>query len=136
MLLSSKSKKLKPVLQTLEYPEGNCFGACLASILELSIDDVPNHHGFNWYNRYEEWLYRNFRCKPLYWEEDELPDFNLLAWWIAEVESPRNKDIKHSVVFYRNEFRWDPYPNASHQWKCSDTKSVIAIYSISSILES
>lgn len=45
---------MKPVFQT-KYgnPEGNCFAACVASILECSIDELPNLYeleqsGKNW----------------------------------------------------------------------------------------
>ena len=33
-----------PVTQTTSGAEGNCFEACLASILELTIADVPRLH--------------------------------------------------------------------------------------------
>lgn len=45
---------MKPVYQTKHgAPEGNCFNACVASILECSLDDLPDLHeieqtGQNW----------------------------------------------------------------------------------------
>jgi hypothetical protein len=32
---------MKPVYQTRFGPDGNCFAACLASILEIDLADVP-----------------------------------------------------------------------------------------------
>src|SRR5690242_11331563 len=44
---------MKPVFQTRNGdPEGNCFAACVASILECSIEELPDLHdlpeGENW----------------------------------------------------------------------------------------
>ena len=33
---------MKPVLQTLDGPRGDCFLACLASILELPLGELPD----------------------------------------------------------------------------------------------
>ena len=42
-------------------PGGNCLQACIASILELKLDDVPdfcNQKPYqNWFGRFCEWLY-------------------------------------------------------------------------------
>jgi hypothetical protein len=54
---------MKPVDQTtFGTPGGNCFSACVASLLELSIEDVPyfmgdtKEEGEEWLERFEEWL--------------------------------------------------------------------------------
>lgn len=44
---------MKPVTQTIIGPEGNCFSACVASILECSIDEVPTLNAFE---NNEEWV--------------------------------------------------------------------------------
>lgn len=36
-----------PVYQTRHGPEGNCFEACLASILEIGIEQVPVFSGWD-----------------------------------------------------------------------------------------
>lgn len=33
---------MKPVHQTTFYPQGNCYAACVASILELQLSEVPD----------------------------------------------------------------------------------------------
>jgi len=46
------------IYQTKFGEEGDCFRACLASILELKIEDVPEFkegHGV-WYQKYRKWL--------------------------------------------------------------------------------
>lgn len=54
---------MKPVYQT-KYGEGegNCFQACLASIFELELEDVPDFCNVyptkdnTWFNEYTKWL--------------------------------------------------------------------------------
>jgi hypothetical protein len=54
---------MKPVMQTVfateEKPkQGDCFRACIASLLELAIDDVPDFcaEPGNWEDRLHAWL--------------------------------------------------------------------------------
>lgn len=51
---------MKPVDQTIFGDgKGNCFAACVASILELPIEEVPNFcEGWDeeWFDKYQEWL--------------------------------------------------------------------------------
>lgn len=54
---------MKPVFQTVfateEHPkQGDCFRACIASILELPIDAVPDFCAIphDWENNFHEWL--------------------------------------------------------------------------------
>lgn len=50
---------------------GDCFRACLASILDRPVETVPNLHrpadwdenGFGWEKSWNEWLGRNFRLE-------------------------------------------------------------------------
>ena len=49
---------MKPVDQTRFGPvEGNCFAACVASILEIPIEEAPDVMSIpNWYEAFAEWL--------------------------------------------------------------------------------
>lgn len=52
-------KMLKPVYQTIMTPDkGNCFAACLATVLGLPLDAVPNFcaRGTKWWRDLQEWL--------------------------------------------------------------------------------
>lgn len=116
---------------------GDCFAACLASILELPIDGFPNmldsrpHGDAGWWHRWNLWLYDNYRAELLYWESREaMPDpASQLAWWIAEVEWGATS---HSVVFHKDEFRHDPAPSP-RVWALDDVISGVALFSIASI---
>jgi len=53
---------VKPVNQTITtIPGGNCFAACVASLLELPLEDVPNFCAMEphkeWFQRFVEWLH-------------------------------------------------------------------------------
>jgi len=46
-----------PVMQTKFGNDGNCLAACIASLLEMDIDDVPVYlDDDTWYEQYEKWL--------------------------------------------------------------------------------
>ena len=50
---------MTPILQTKFGNDGNCLAACIASLLEIDIDSVPNPHSENWQNELNEWLVEN-----------------------------------------------------------------------------
>lgn len=118
---------------------GDCFAACLASILELPIDGFPNmldsrpYGNGGWFHRWQFWLYEHYRAELMWWEtRDEMPDPKAgLAWWIAGV---RIGETQHAVVFHKDEFRWDPAPEGSKRtWTLADVHDAVAVYSIGSI---
>ena len=49
---------MKPVMQTVfGYPHGNCMAACVASLLELPIEDIPVIAAVETFNdQWDEWL--------------------------------------------------------------------------------
>lgn len=55
---------MKPVYQTIFYdpaepPRGNCFAACVASLLEIPLEDVPDFCAFkNWVPKFLRFLRR------------------------------------------------------------------------------
>lgn len=114
---------------------GDCFAACIASILEIPIEGFPNFLAKigdkTWWERWLDYLYAEYRSTLIFWEDD-LPDVKQLAWWIAEVQ---DGPTPHSVIFYQDQFRFDPWPGATRQWKMSDIVSVVAIYSVASVFE-
>jgi hypothetical protein len=56
-----------PVFQTIYGPGGNCYEACLASMLDLPLAEVPVFSGKDWSIRVREWLAelgRTIRFQP------------------------------------------------------------------------
>ncbi len=103
---------MKPVHQTkFGKPDGNCFAACIASILEVSIDDVPHFMGKDWQERWNAFL-ANFHlglfCIAL--PEGTAPP----GWSILSGVSPRAKALGeewlHSVVAFNGVVEHDPHP--------------------------
>lgn len=114
---------MKPVDQTrFGNPGGNCFQAALASILELSLDDVPDFCNQNWEGNWasdlNDWLYD----RGLFSLEIDLEhvDANWIDWTIANcyclasVASATTEGATHAVVYYKGRVIHDPHPSRAH----------------------
>jgi hypothetical protein len=113
---------MKPVFQTiLSPPNGNCMAACIASILELSIEDLPNPHGKDiWWEEWQEWLApQNMYLINVEFEQGE-DGWRPPGFWIADVDSPREfkesegSPVAHAVVAKANKIVHDPHPKATN----------------------
>jgi hypothetical protein len=107
---------MKPVDQTVfTVPGGNCFSACVATLLAIPLDDVPYFMGsFEeedgvWWQRFLAWLKPrglwaiNFKCPP---DGDWYP----VGEYILSAGSPRG-DFDHSVVALGRDIIHDPHPS-------------------------
>lgn len=77
---------------------GDCLTACLASIFELPLDDVPFFvEQDDWYSAYHEWVCDRGLCiEQAHVTVDEDDPCKLRGWpsdryWIATVKSPRGR---------------------------------------------
>ena len=87
---------------------GDCFRACVASVLEVPTAAVPHFAllGSRWGRVANAYL--GARGKELEWEiGDPPPDI----WAIVTVKSPRDDDLKHSVIYRDGEMVHDPHPS-------------------------
>ena len=107
---------MKPVYQTIfggdKGVRGNCFAACIASILELLLESVPNFCAkANWREDVDIWLAdRNLfylDCKLPGDLRDELSRF--WGYHIISGDGPRG--FRHSVVGYAGKMVFDPHPD-------------------------
>ena len=110
---------MKPVDQTKFGPvEGNCFGACVASLLELTLDDVADLQAAceacdrddskHWYVEFEKWLLpRGYRPFCIY--QKTIPGHAPVGYCLAGGKSHR--DLPHSVIFKDGEMVHDPHPD-------------------------
>jgi hypothetical protein len=101
---------VKPVDQTIfGYPEGNCFAACIASILEMPLALMPEHKALDNEQWWEVW-YRFLQPRNAH-----LVNFkNGGEWWplgfsIAAVRSPRGNWL-HACVALDGKIIHDPHP--------------------------
>ena len=110
---------MTPMKQTKLYSKdgghnGNCFAACVASILDLPLWMVPPfEEGFGrneWYeSRCDEWLKRMFNLKRVVMDGhqvDKLPEF-----YVASGKSARG--VSHAVIYSGGALAHDPHPSNS-----------------------
>lgn len=105
-----------PVYQTIfGAPDGNCFQACIASVLELPLDDVPHFcKGDNphWMRDTLDFL-RPVGLSlltvhlPEGLDAEDLPD----AWCVLSGPGPRGH--RHSVVGRGGMMVHDPHPDGT-----------------------
>ena len=105
-----------PVTQTILLGDpsgerGNCFAACIASILELPIEQVPNFCNHDdWRLRTNEWLsLRGLAYLDVNLVGDARDE--LVRFWgyhVISGDGPRG--VRHAVVGLRGEIVWDPHP--------------------------
>jgi hypothetical protein len=108
---------MKPVDQTTFGEEkGNCFSACVASILEISIEEVPFFMGPGaWWPRFQEWLEKR-DYYPLSWSVPEKDQKNMAPYGVHILSGKSPRDIQypeysHAVVACGSEIIHDPHPS-------------------------
>lgn len=99
---------MKPVEQTItEGPEADCLRACIASILEMQIERVPNYHT-NWLKLYNDWLLPT-GLTLVWFDEGAGHPIRPRGFSILSAKSPRG-DFDHCVVCRDGDIVWDPHP--------------------------
>ena len=105
---------MKKVYQTIIDPEnGNCMEACIASLLEINLSDVPtfNKEGHKWYDDCQKFLAR-YDLQILCFNANEDMDLELLlGYYIVAVKSPNFKEAGHVVIMKKGIVIHDPNPN-------------------------
>lgn len=109
---------MTPVMQSKLYAKdaihnGNCFAACLASLLDLPLWMVPPFDDMfgrtDWNSRVDEWLLRMFQLRRVRTDGESaspLPEF-----YIASGLSARG--VRHSVIYSAGELVHDPHPSGA-----------------------
>lgn len=99
-------------------PGGNCFSACVASILELPLLDVPYFMGDNeWWERFRRWCvsrsviptYQASYPPALGYRDHHLPHY-MLGGLSPRAPAGRD-DALHSVVAEGHRIVHDPHPD-------------------------
>ncbi len=91
---------------------GNCLQACLASIFNLSLDEVPHfvEHGASWYDDMQAWLMqRGYYALDLLFDDGYIPNVDIRGYHCLNGISPRG--IRHSVVCKDGDMIHDPHPS-------------------------
>jgi len=107
-----------PVEQTRLTPAegGNCYAACIASILECPLDEVPqlrpgqaleDAEWGRYYATLREWLAARHLCLLHFSAEG---DWKPEGYAILAAKSVRFPEFEHAVVALNGEIVWDPHP--------------------------
>jgi len=92
---------------------GNCYAACLASLLDLPLWMVPPFEDMfgrgDWRARTDEWLSRLFNSKLVRTEGHETSQ--LPEYYIAN--GPGKRGVHHSVIYHDGQLAHDPHPENS-----------------------
>lgn len=94
---------MKKVEQTRTGADGNCLNACIASILELPLDDVPEF-GDDWLTELNDFL----RSRGLSYRRIPVDGAKPSGYGTIEGVSPRGG--LHACVALDGELVWDPHP--------------------------
>jgi len=118
---------MKAVQQTrFGYPDGNCHAACLASIFEIGIDEVP-YFGIDdeWYDRFTDFMITRFGLQPIDLDVEtfDRSEWALVGYHLINGKSPRG-DFHHSIVGLGGEPIHDPYPGGDCELSTRETYTV------------
>ena len=98
-----------PVDQTKPHipgkSNGNCLPAALASIFEMTLQDIPSFEDMpdsEWYAALRDWLY-NMGFQLLGWKEE----IHFDGYYIVNGRTSRDTD--HSVVYKKGQMVHDPH---------------------------
>ena len=104
------------VQQTVNGPQGNCFSACLASLFELPIAEVPNFYAIDasddgWWAAVRDWLrHRGFGVMFL---ELRSPDHLKLFEGYLIVSGVSKRGLHHATIWQNGKMVHDPHPDSS-----------------------
>jgi hypothetical protein len=98
---------MKPVEQRVVSPDaGDCFSACIASILELPLERVPTIHGDNSWDRWMDWFEAANASLVLLDSNPPPPGYA-----IRSILSYAFEARTHAVVSFNGVVVWDPSPH-------------------------
>lgn len=103
---------MKKVFQTIHGKNGNCLAACLCSILELGIKDVPNFckKGKGWFRDCNNFLRKsNLGLLAIDYNTINRTQSDYDYHYIVQGKSSRG--FYHAVVYRNGEMVHDPHPS-------------------------
>ena len=106
---------MKGVHQTAHAPpDGNCFEACLATVLGIELEDVP-HFGSDgdWWERVRD-LLASWGLGVFEFDCERWGDWRPTGYWIGTIDVGTHH---HSLVYRDEELVWQP----DHRWSIEDT---------------
>lgn len=118
---------MKRVKQTtFGKPDGNCFEACVASILELSLDEVPRYTEDDWLERINRWLRWQYSLQLIITQSDII-GFGMSPETYVIANGPNRRGVGHSVVFRGDKMVHDPNPDNGGLMAVEDVLVFVAV---------
>lgn len=108
-----------PVKQTkINDEDGDCFNACLASIMELPLERIPEFQkmGSSWFVPFLEFLHeQRYEYLGTKYGEEKIRAYRggIDGYYIVGGGSPRGFSRGHAVVFKDGEMVHDPHPDST-----------------------
>lgn len=112
---------MKPVFQDKFYvpgvpdaeQRGNCWPSAIASILEYSLEDMPEFMGEGWFNDTVQFLWeRGYAMYYFIIGEAPYPQIGEDEYYLVSGKSPRG-DFYHVVVHQNGKMVHDPHPSGA-----------------------
>ena len=104
--------------------EGNCFQACLASLLEIPIEEIPvPEEDEDQWGVLGLWLKENHGVQFIIIQGRQTEAFRPLGYHLIGGMSPRYPEMGHIVVGHRGTMIHDPHPKGTgvtgpEEWVC------------------
>lgn len=125
---------MKPVDQTrFGAPYGNCFPACVATIFELDLEQVPHTCHLDYINGTEQEWWRPFKAWCLDALRVEPITFGAANEWYTELDAPciisgpAVRGLMHSTVWQHGKMVHDPHPDRSGLIKVTEVMLFIPL---------
>jgi len=105
-----------PVDQRIIGEMGDCFTCCLASLFELSYEEVPYFIGMgnHWHGEFFKFIFEHgYEYKGLATSERIASGISVGVdgYFLVSGESPRGFSTGHAVVYKGTELVHDPHPS-------------------------
>ena len=96
----------------LNFQEGDCLAACVASLLDLPLAEVPNFCAHDdWQKVYRDWLRaRGLAEVTLKWDPEYIRENLPLAFIIVAGPAPKRPSELHACIYRGVAPYFDPYP--------------------------
>jgi hypothetical protein len=108
------------ISQSLNHKDGNCLAACVATLLNMPLAQVPNFVGFSthngWYENLRDWLQQYTHYTPIMLVVGEDDDPSEVMRWVTCIGLGLNHcDEHHAVILRSNALLFDPAPAVAVQ---------------------
>ena len=87
----------------------NCLESCIATLLNISIESIPNFGEVGWLDQMNQWLETNYGLTT-YVDYFDIVLNNV--FYICVGKTYRNNKY-HSCIYYNGKLHWDPHESRS-----------------------